>query len=321
MQPDRSSKTRPQPSNVRKRYALLGIGIAGAVFWSGFAKFVLPLLLPATPPASAEIKKDVPQAAIPIEPRYQTYELDKATVHVVTLHPQEHLSIAVADELATVDDVARQTDALVALNAGFFDPQNGKTTSHLVSAGQIVGDPADNERLVGNPDLAPFIDRILNRSEFRVYECDRGQSFDIVLHNAPTPANCTLQNAVGAGPQLLPEDTSFEEGFIDFENGIAGGKLVRDAIGSQSANARSAIALTADNTVLLLMVAQRADAPGLTLAEVADFATSIGAVKLLNLDGGSSSSLYYNGQTYLGRLDAQGNPVERPVKSAIVVSR
>ena len=326
MQPDRPSSTPSSVSQpnlrklalckVRKRYALLGVGITAAVFWISFAKFALPLLVPTTPPAGAETKADLPQAAIPIDPNYQTYELDNATVHVVTLHPQEQPVVAVADELATVEDFARKTNALVVLNAGFFDPQNGKTTSHLVSQGQVVGDPAANERLVGNPDLAPYIAQILNRSEFRVYDCGVNQpGYDITFHNAPVPINCTIQSAVGAGPQLSPRDTSLEEGFTDYENG----ELVRDAIGSRSANARSAIALTADGNILLIMAAQRPNAPGLTLAEVADFATSIDAIKLLNLDGGSSSSLYYNGQTYYGRLDAEGNPIERPVKSAVIV--
>jgi len=58
--------------------------------------------------------------------------------------------------------------------------------------------------------------------------------------------------------------------------------------------------------------------PGLTLAEMSEFATSLGIVKLLNLDGGSSSSLRIAGQVFYGRADSNGNPIERPVKSVIV---
>lgn len=321
MQPDEFSASPSKPvlskargskargSKTRKRLALFGIG-AGAV-WSLFLGFGLPRLLPELPPPKTA-QAPTPQAQ---EPEYRTYTLDNATVHVVKLSTDMRPSIAVADELTTVRDFAQQSGAIAVLNAGFFDPQNGKTTSYLVSAAQVAGDPVENERLVGNPDLEPYMARILNRSEFRVYDCGtNGYQYDIVLHNTTVPTKCAIESAVGAGPQLLPEDTSFEEGFTDFENG----ELTRDAIGSRGANARSAIALTADNAVLLIMVAQRPDAPGLTLLEVADFAASIGATKLLNLDGGSSSSLYY-GQTYLGRLDSEDNPIERPVKSVILV--
>ena len=290
----------------------LGTALAGAIALTTLGCSRTPSS-PAVLPAQTAAEQTVAPTS---ELTYQAYDLENATVHVVTLPATANLSIAVADELISVADFARQEEAIALLNAGFFDPQNSKTTSYLIEQGQLVGDPAENERLVGNPNLAPYMDKILNRSEFRVYECGVGvYRYDITRRDAPVPMGCAIESAVGAGPQLLPAETSFEEGFTDFENG----ERVRDAIGSSGPNARSAIALTADGTILLIMVAQRPDALGFALTEVADFAASLGAVKLLNLDGGSSSSLHYNGQTYLGRLDAEGNSIERPVKSVLVV--
>ena len=325
MQPDKPSvSSSSKLTKTRKRYALFGIAVGVAIAWGASLKFILPLLIPAVPRADAEMIVEIPPSAAPQISHldYQAYELEKATVHVVTLPAGSRLNVAVADDLMTLKDFAQQENALVVLNGGFFDPQNGKTTSHLISQGQAVGDPADNERLVGNPKLAQYMTQILNRSEFRVYACQTDRAlievnYDIVLHDAPVLDGCITQSAMGGGPQLLPEDTSFEEGFIDYQ----AGELVRDAIGSMGSNARSAIALTTDNNILLMMVAQRLDAPGLSLSEVADFAASLGAVKLLNLDGGSSSSIFYDGQTYFGKLDADGNPIERPIKSVIVVGR
>lgn len=250
---------------------------------------------------------------------HQTYDLNQATVHVVSVPVGIPISVAVADDLTTVAAFARRENALAILNGGFFDPQNGKTTSHLTAQGQPAGNPADNERLTGNPTLAPYLDQIFNRSEFRAYRCESSASlrYAITQHDAPWPDSCQLESALGAGPQLLPENTAATEAFTDYDNG----ELIRDAIGSVQPNARSAIALQPDGTVRLLMVAQRPNAPGMTLADLAEFATSLGATQLLNLDGGSSSSLYYSGQTYLGRLDTDGNLVERPVKSVIVVGQ
>jgi len=323
MQPDKRSRSPISNVNTktRKRYTILAIVAAAALGWGSFLKFGLPLLVPAFSPAKAETTGELKSAiAQTNEPDYQTYELEDATVHVVKLPAGTPLSIAVADDLTTVENFAKQEDALAVLNGGFFDPQNGKTTSHLTLQGQTVGDPADNERLVKNPDLAPYMPQILNRSEFRAYSCQADSTvvkYDIVLHDAAVPGGCTTQTAIGAGPQLLPADTSYEEGFTDYKNG----ERVRDAIGSAGPNARSAIALTANDAIMLIMVAQRPNASGLTLSKVAEFAASRGAVKLLNLDGGSSSALYYNGQIHLGRLDADGNSIERPVKSVIIVGR
>jgi exopolysaccharide biosynthesis protein len=288
---------------------------------------------------------------------HQIYKLPEATVHVVKLPATAQLSIAVADELMPLADLAQRENARYAINGGFFDPQNGKTTSHLTLQGQIVGDPADNERLTGNPDLTSFLPQIFNRSEFRAYRCDSAETltYDITAHDFPAPANCAIESAIGAGPMLLPTDSSFAEAFTDYENGDrTQGKLIRDALGSTQRNARSAIGLDAEGTVFLIMVEKTADSDGdsaaelqegavtdsqgMTLAEVTAFARSLHITQLLNLDGGSSSSLYIgaqdigaqdigaqeaggqNGpQTYFGRLDPEGNPIERPVKSVIVI--
>jgi len=201
-----------------------------------------------------------------------------------------------------------------AVNAGFFDPNNGLTTSYVVQDGALVADPGQNQRLVGNPDLATYMDRILNRSEFRRYDCGGTPSYAIALHQAPVPAGCALVDAVGAGPQLLPQDTSVEEGFVDRAAG-------RDALGSQSANARSAVGLTADGSVVLVMVAQvpGVSPSGMTMGEVAELMRDRGVIQALNLDGGSSSTLIYGGTTHYGRLNASGERVQRPVKSVLWV--
>ncbi len=272
---------------------------------------------------------------------YQAYDLPQATVHVVSVEAGGVVAIATASNLATVTDFAQQNNAIAVINGGFFDPQNGKTTSHLISQGESVGNPDDNERLTGNPNLQAYLPQILNRSEFRIYRCqgldpglDQGSAqirYAIAPHDAASPSGCETETALGAGPQLLPQDTAFIEAFTGYENGNENGTLIRDALGSLQPNARSALAIRPDGTLLLIMVAQRANLPneeansqtatGMTLAELTEFATVLGATQLLNLDGGSSSSLYYDGQTYLGKLGAEGQPVQRPVKSVIMIRR
>jgi hypothetical protein len=248
----------------------------------------------------------------------ETADLDHATLYWLTIPKNAVVSVAVADSLATVDRFATETDAQAVLNAGFFDPQNQQTTSHIVIHGERVGDPAENARLVGNPDLAPYLDQILNRSEFRRYDCAGQPRYDITFHDAPVPAACQLVDSVGAGPQLLPENLAEAEAFTAYANGT----LIRDALGSQQRNARTAVGIREEGQVVWVMVAQNPEAPagtGLTLAELAQWMAQHGIQKALNLDGGSSSSLFFQGKTYGGRYDADGNPVTRPVKSVLVV--
>jgi hypothetical protein len=259
-----------------------------------------------------------------VPPRYETISLPQATLHLVTIADPVAfpVEVALADELTLVKDLqvapncSAETCALAAINAGFFDPNNGLTTSYVVIDGTLVADPRDNERLINNPDLAQYMDQILNRSEFRRYNCEDGPRYDITFHGTPSPEGCTLVDAVGAGPQLLPEHTSETEGFVDTTV-----SPVRDAIGSRSANARSAIGIKADGSIVLAMVAQKPDVSpaGMTLAELADALADQGVTQALNLDGGSSSTLLFEGTVHYGRLTTGGEPIQRPVKSILWV--
>ncbi|MEM9907345.1 MAG: phosphodiester glycosidase family protein [Cyanobacteria bacterium P01_D01_bin.44] len=254
--------------------------------------------------------------SLPTDLLPETYEVANATVRMLTIPQNYTVSVAVSDQLQTVEAFAEQTDAIAVLNAGFFDPQNGQTTSHILINGKTVADPTENERLVGNPDLAPYLEQILNRSEFRRYDCAGTSRYDITLHTEPIPDDCTLVDAIGAGPQLLPENTAYAEGFIDY----ADGALSRDAIGSESRNARTAVGIKADGSVMWFVVAQTPGIDtGMTLDELAEFMQRWGVEKALNLDGGSSSSMVFEGTAYYGRLDAEGNAVERPVKSVLTI--
>ncbi|WP_239112718.1 phosphodiester glycosidase family protein [Halomicronema sp. CCY15110] len=281
-----------------------------------------------SPPSSSSIAAAVPSASVmdeaavlPAPVEHHTYALPGSVVQVVMVPPQSGHEVAVAwsGELATLSQQSQTAGAIAAINAGFFDPQNGLTTSYVMVDGAIVADPRQNPRLMENPDLQEVLPAILNRSELRIYDCEDGVQYDIATHAAPVPDRCTLAGAVGAGPQLLPTLTGYEEGFLADNDA---GETVRDALGSQWPNARSAVGLKADGTVVLASATQRpeTDQPtGLTLAQMADFLASLGVQKALNLDGGSSTGLYFNGQTYWGRLDSAGEPIERPIKSVLVV--
>ncbi len=100
------------------------------------------------------------------------------------------------------------------------------------------------------------------------------------------PAFESFPNIVGAGPVLI-------------ENG----RLVVDAIAEQFSPPfaiqgadRSGIGQTKDGTVLLAVTHNRISGAGPTLSEWAQIMQRLGAVNALNLDGGSSTTLYLGGQ-------------------------
>lgn len=256
----------------------------------------------------------------PPEIQYQTHTFDRSTIHTLSIPPHGGFLVtpAVESQLSNLATFLDKYQPIAIINGGFFDPNNQKTASYIILNGDLVADPSTNERLVNNPKLVPYIDKILNRSEFRRYQCNSKTRYDIVLHSEPIPEDCQLVDALGAGPMLLPEDNSFEEGFVDYANE----QVIRDALGSQRPNARSAVGITPEGTIILAMVAQIADYPansGISLPNLATFLKTLGVEKAMNLDGGSSTSFSYQGVTIYGRVDTEGNYVQRPIKSVLMV--
>jgi hypothetical protein len=248
---------------------------------------------------------------------YEQRNLPKSIVHILRIPANSGFVVrpAISPKVNTIEEFAQKNPAKAIANAGFFDPANQKSTSYIFLQGKLVADPQDNARLINNPNLKPYLSKILNRSEFRRYLCGQTSRYDITSRNESPPANCQLVDAIGAGPQLLPELTSIPEGFVDPANG-------RDAIGSNQANARTAVGITNDGSIILIMVAQKPSIThqsGISLAALANLMKTLGVHKAMNLDGGSSSSLYYKGKAFYGKVNSDVNPIKRPVKSVLVV--
>jgi Phosphodiester glycosidase len=285
------------------------LGQLGAVMAMGTG-----LLYCAPQPQSPLAKTKQPELV------YQIFERPDSTIYTLTIpnHRRYVIKPFVAQTALTVEQVAEQTKATAVINAGFFDPVNQKSTSTILMDGVKVASPQDNERLMQNPSLAPYLKAILNRSELRIYQCGTQVSYAIALHENSLPNHCQLKQAMGGGPQLLPVETSLKEGFTDYVNGT----LSRDAIGSVKPNARTAIGLKPDGNVVWVMVAQKQmDRGGMTLAGLADFMKNLGVQSALNLDGGTSSSFSYQGKTIYGKRNETDQPIKRAVKSALVLTQ
>jgi Phosphodiester glycosidase len=267
----------------------------------------------------------------------QTITQPKARISLVTIPVGQGFRLIAAADRVGVQQLsafaADEAKAIAIINGGYFDPKNRQTTAFVTAQGQLLLDPRQNKDLMGNANVAPYMAKILNRSEFRHYRCgpiepatpatpanaltDR---YDITAHNAPIPPGCQLSDGLGAGPQLLPSRSDEADALYIADNG----RVIRDPIGRDRPNARSAVAIKSDGSLLLAMVSQLPNRPtesGMTLTELAAFLKAQGAVKALNLDGGTSSSLWVEGKSDYGQFDDQGQPMKRPIKSVLMVVR
>jgi exopolysaccharide biosynthesis protein len=81
---------------------------------------------------------------------------------------------------------------------------------------------------------------------------------------------------------------------------------------------RTAVGIRKDGTWVLVVADGRQpelSKGGMTLAEVADFMKSLGCHEAINLDGGGSSTMWYQGRV----LNSPSDGRERPVSDAILV--
>jgi exopolysaccharide biosynthesis protein len=252
--------------------------------------------------------------------------LDKDTYEVLYLKipssSKYGIMPVVSDRLELLPDLMGKVkdSAIAGINAGFFDPANKQTTSFVIGQGTLLANPVDNRNFVENPDLFPYITNMLNRSEFRVLDCNGKRQYVIAKHRDAVKSRCKLIHSMQAGPNLFDPKSVEEEAFIAHKNG----KRIRDPLGVDRKNARSAVGIDAEGNVIMAMVAMKpleTEPSGATLREMADIMRELGARQALSLDGGSSSTLWACGQTFYGKLDNAFNPIKRPIKSALVVIR
>lgn len=293
------------------------------IFWLSLVAIGLGIVLLVQP--HHDLNSSTPSTIQqPVKPkldiRYNRHSIKQSVVHTLFIPTTDDFVVipALSHQLTTLEDIAHKRQAIAAINGGFFDPNNQKSISYIIQQGQLIADPRLNQRLMQNLKLAPYLPKILNRTEFRRYQCGETFRYDIALHTETIPSGCQVVDVMGGGPRLLPELTVSQEGFWDVANGV----VIRDPLSSRQTNARSAIGITHEGNILLVMVAQKqgtSNSSGMSLQDLADFIKSQGVEEAMNLDGGSSSSLYYKDKMFYGKVDEKGNLIKRKVLSVLLV--
>ena len=64
---------------------------------------------------------------------------------------KKHIKFISSDSLITNKEAHQRGKAKLTVNAGYFDPNNGKSISYIVSDRNTTDDPLLNESLLSNP--------------------------------------------------------------------------------------------------------------------------------------------------------------------------
>ena len=190
---------------------------------------------------------------------------------------------------ATTSSMAESSAAILAINGDYYGVRDN---GYVIRDGVIYRSSAkaDQEDLVIYKDGSM---KIINESEVSAQE--------LVDEGAVT--------VLSFGPALV------EDGKVSVSQNDEVGKAM-------ASNPRTAIAITEDNHYLFIVSDGRTDeSEGLSLYELAIFAASLGAKTVYNLDGGGSSTMYFNGNVVNNPTTNGWDISERGVSDIVYISK
>ncbi len=229
-------------------------------------------------------------------------------IEINTSKIKDKLRPVVTSELETNESVYNRLKARFVVNAGFFDPKNQKTVSYVTENEKVTLDPKDNENLMNNKVLEPYMNKILNRTEFRILSDEKGKIiYDIAKHDDEPNDGLKIIHAIQAGPMLLP-DLRLEEEFFVL---VRKGKIISESASSLHKYARTAIGIRENNVYLFIITNENP----MNLEETADLTRRWGMEKAMAFDGGGSTSFDSDELHIISEKDNQA----RKLKSFLVL--
>lgn len=213
----------------------------------------------------------------------------------VTVSSSEYLKTAFAQNTygnnvtAKTSETAANNNAILAINGDYY---GANTTGYVIRNGVVYRDTVREDS--SNGDLAIYKD-----GSFKVIYEDQVSADQLVKEG--------VVNLLAFGPSLV------ENGEIVVDTNSEVGQ-------SMSSNPRTAIGIIDENHYIIIVSDGRtSESEGLSLYQMAEIMKSYGVKTAYNLDGGGSSTLYFNGQV-INKPTTNGNTIsERSVSDIVYI--
>lgn len=229
--------------------------------------------------------------SVTAEPIEVTY--DDGIYHVILSGDKikKQIEFISSPTLITNSEAHNNYSSILTINTGFFDPNNQKTISYITNDTQIVEDPIFNENILSNPILRQNLKKILNRTEFRILECDGKYRYEIAPHNSKVDFECSIQTAAQGGPQLLPNLRLEEEFFVVKDKD---GNIIRESASVLHKTARTLVGIkTLEGGKQEMHIFIVTDKHPMDIYEARDLCSEYKLDSAMAFDGGSSTSFNY----------------------------
>ena len=224
---------------------------------------------------------------------------------------KKRIKFVSSEDLITNAEAHKKSGARLTVNAGFFDPKNGETISYIVTDRLISADPMFNTSLTQSTFFRQNMNKILNRSEFRIIQCGNKYEYRIVSHKSNIPFECALITSAQGGPLIYPELKLEEEGFIVKNDE---GAVVRESASVLHKTSRTIIGLKGNDECHILIIT---DEHPMDMYEVRQLCEKLGLDRAMGFDGGSSTSMNYKNKYEI--ISTIGDGAGRMLKSFMLV--
>ena len=296
---------------LKKRYAyasVLGLLLIGSFSYSMLKTFVLAETISTVATTSTSSNgAAASQAAKTATVTDSSYKDDNISVNLsettvnntqvyvadVTLSSSDYLKTAFAQNAygtnvtAKTSVTAADNNAILAVNGDYY---GANSTGYVIRNGVVYRDTVREDS--SNGDLAIYKDGSFNV----IYE-DQISAEQLV--------NDGVVNLLAFGPSLV------ENGEIAVDTNTEVGQAM-------ASNPRTAIGMIDENHYIIVVSDGRtSESEGLSLYQLAEVMKSYGAKTAYNLDGGGSSTLYFNGQV-INKPTTGGNKISERAVSDIV---
>jgi len=217
--------------------------------------------------------------------------------HIIVINDPTRIKVGYSSKLGKegelTSEIAKDNNAIAAINGGgFTDEASGSlwTGTGANPAGVIMS----SGKIVYND--------IRSENEKRdVVALTKSGKLLVGPHTIKEMKKASVTEAVSFGPAMI----------------VNGKKTINNGDGGWGIAPRTAIAQRKDGAIILLVIdGRQVNSLGATLREVQDILYEYGAYNATNLDGGSSSTLFYDDEIINNPCDSLG---ERSVPSIIYV--
>ena len=213
----------------------------------------------------------------------------------ITVSSAEYLKTALAQNTygtnvtAKTSVTAANNNAILAVNGDYY---GANSTGYVIRNGVVYRDTVREDS--SNGDLAIYKD-----GSFKIIYEDQVSADQLVKDG--------VVNLLAFGPSLV------ENGEIVVDTNSEVGQ-------SMSSNPRTAIGIIDENHYIIIVSDGRtSESEGLSLYQMAEIMKSYGVKTAYNLDGGGSSTLYFNGQV-INKPTTNGNTIsERSVSDIVYI--